>query len=392
MAVQIPLSIPPPQPWSLPSPPSLFSLGDSYSAGIGASCGWVTDAFDPYLECLRCLGSYVYQIADLTYSPPFDNSTNVYHIACTASNTHDITHRSLDKNRTSQIDLMKNITEPVGWGTLTIGGNDVGFGSIIANCIAFNKPSCDEDLNFTEIAITDRKVVRRLAKTYMAVLDAARAENFTLIVPGYAQFFNALTTECDVQYLFFGRYLTRELRSRVNQMVIGFNLVIQIAVASVQLHLVFTNSKKSIYYEDWDGIFEGHRFCEEVPKTWKDSWFFTIDGPDTLPNGTVVVASDLDRRYRDGGDEACEEELEMSYEQQMACNIAMYEKERGKDVKVEMYPWWAMKIMHPKTIAHHELAMRIYKKWIDGEYFFDRNDPVVKKAAEYEMAEQLQVI
>lgn len=381
MALQIPLNIPP-QTWSLPSPSNLFSLGDSYSAGIGANCGWVTDAFDPYLECLRCLGSYVYQIANLTSSPPHYNSTHVYHIACTASSTHDITHRSADKNRTSQVDLMKNVTEPAGWGTLTIGGNDVGFGSIVANCIAFNKPSCDKDLNFTEIAITDRKVVKRLAKTYLAVLNAATADNFTLIVPGYAQFFNAITKECDAQYLFFGRYLTRELRHRVNQMVLGFNLIIRVAVASVQLHLVFSNSRKSIYYEDWDGLFEGHRFCEPLPKTWADSWFFTIDGPDTLPNGTLVAATRGSSRIRHGDTASlCEDALEISYEQQMACNIALHERETsGNDVGIEAYPWWAMKIMHPKTVAHHRLAKRIYRKWKDGEYFLSASDPIIKEA------------
>jgi len=389
MALQLPLNIPP-QTWALPTPSSFFSLGDSYSAGIGANCGWVTDDFDPNLECLRCLGSFVYQIANLTGS----NDTHVYHIACTASNTHDITHRSADKNRTSQVDLMRNVTESAGWGTLTIGGNDVGFGSIVANCIAFNNPSCDKDLNFTEIAITDKKLIARLAKTYMAVLDAAHGDNFTLIVPGYAQFFNAVTKECDAQYLFFGRYLTRELRARVNQMVIGFNLVIQIAIASVQLHLVFTNSLKSIYYEDWGGIFEGHRFCENKPKTWVDSWFFTIDGPDTLPNGTVVAATRDSRHFPPRRrDVKCDDLEGKGYEELMGCNIALHEgRMSDEDLKIEMYPWWAMKIMHPKTIAHHELAKRIYSKWVKGDYFFDADDYITNEARLYRTSNSFQAL
>lgn len=361
----------PPQQWTFPTPPSLFSLGDSYSAGIGANCGWVTDKFDPYLECLRCLGAFPHQIANLTGS----NDTHVYHIACTASDTHDITHRSLEKNRTSQVDFMKNATEKndVGWGTLTIGGNDVGFGSIVANCIAFNRPSCDGDLNFTENAIKDGKLIKRLAKTYLAVLDAASTRNFTLIVPGYSQFFNEVTKECDGQFLFFGRYLTRELRARVNDLVVAFNLVIRIAIATVQLHLVFINSRKSIYYEDWDSLFEGHRFCEELPKTWADSWFFTVDGPDMLPNGTVT-AEDRSVLSSRGNQETfdCSKVGRPDFARQMACNIALQEatKESGDQVIENFsYPWWAMKIMHPKTIAHHALAKRIYEKLATEEYF-----------------------
>lgn len=382
MALQQPLFLPPP-PSALPTPPNLFSLGDSYSAGIGAHCGWVIDRFDPRQECLRCVGSFAWQVANLTGT----NNTNVYHIACTGSNTHDMTHRSADKNRTSQIDFMKNVTDQVDWGTLTIGGNDVGFGSIVANCIAFNGASCDRDLNFTEIAITDRKMITRLAKTYMAVLNAATAPNFTLIVPGYSQFFNANTKDCDAQYLFYGRYLTRELRARVNQMVVGFNLVIQIAIATVQLHLVFTNSLKTIYYEDWDSLFEGHRFCEEKPKTWADSWFFTIEGPDTLPNDTVVVSAAEEARHAERKSMlSCNELDRQDYTRQVACNMARQEgfnTDGSGRTEVFAYPWWVMKIMHPKSIAHHALARKIYEKWTKGEYFLENDEVKLKLARDY---------
>jgi hypothetical protein len=281
MLPQYPLSVPTPP--ALPSPPSFFALGDSYSAGIGANCGWITDGFDKSLECLRCTGAFPHQVLR------FANITGMetHHISCTGSPIHDITHES-ETNRTAQIDLMKSVPSDAGWGTLTVGGNDVGFAAIVANCIAFNKASCDKDMNFTEDAIANPKLIKKLSKTYLSVLETANSSDFTLIVPGYAQFFNARTKECDAQYLFFGRYLTKELRARVNNMVAGLNVIIQVAIAVVQLHLVFKNSMKAIYYEDWDEMFEGHRFCEQKPKTWADAWFFTIDGPDTLPNGTFM--------------------------------------------------------------------------------------------------------
>lgn len=355
---------------SIPTPLSFFSLGDSYSAGIGADCGWITDAFDPNLECFRCIGAFPYQFANLTGN----NDTEVFHIACTGSSTRDMTHSS-DTNRTSQLELMRSVASDAGLGTLTIGGNDVGFGSIVANCIAFDRPSCDGDLNFTEAAIADKKILSTIAKTYLAVLDTATAPNFTLVVPGYAQFFNAETKECDVQYLLYGRYLTRSFRARVNEMVVRLNLVIQMAVAMVQLHLVFRNSPKSIYYEDWDGLFDGHRFCEPLPKTWVDSWFFTIRGADTLPNGTVFTSDYEGPEYLKRSKRLkCNRDIGQDLGIQIACNMALRDGVAGTgDVYVEAYPWWAMKVMHPKTIGHHALAVVIFDKWTNGEYFLGMN-------------------
>jgi len=81
--------------------------------------------------------------------------------------------------------------------------------------------------------------------------------------------------------------------------------------------------------------------------------------------------------------------VNLSYEMQIACNIAWHEKLNGGEAYVEMYPWWAMKIMHPKTIAHHALAERIYKKWVEGDYFLVKNDCIARKADELDLVEDL---
>lgn len=149
MITQYPISNIP----AISPPPSLFALGDSYTAGIGASCGWIVDEFDTTGACLRCNGSFAHQIAVLTTTHTV-SKPEVYNLACTGALINDILYPDLN-NRTSQIDLMKSKRGMGEWGTLTIGGNDVGFGSVVANCIAYNTASCEADLNSTENAIAD---------------------------------------------------------------------------------------------------------------------------------------------------------------------------------------------------------------------------------------------
>lgn len=355
-----------------PSPRNFYALGDSFSAGIGANCGWIKDEFDSKGACLKCDGGYPYQIIEVANT---SDTMEVYHLGCTGASMNDIVNIGWN-NRTSQLELMEPKAGEGGWGTLSVGGNDVGFANIVANCIMFDRPSCDADMNFTETLISDPRLLERFTTTYLKVLGTAHHPDFRLIVPSYAQFFNAETEICDNQYIFYGRYLTQEFRTRINRMVSNLNLLIQIAVSVVQLQLVFANSRKGIYFEDWDSLFLGHRFCEEIPG-WKAPWFFTINGEDILPNKTVVSA------FKDPpGEEplfnlttfasSCDAQDPGNLTAQMLCdwahNLAEGRKPNG-NVSTLVYPWWITKTLHPKSIAHWELAKMIYRKWENGDYF-----------------------
>lgn len=167
-------------------------------------------------------------------------------------------------------------------------------------------------------------------------------------------------------------------------MIADLNLVIQIAVAVVQMQLVFSNSRKSIFYEDWDVLFEGHRFCEDAPLDWnRDSWFFTILGDDILPDGTFVPPE----RVQAPGNEmpydlamvgkCCEDLRGKECVERVLCNWAMSlqeERRANEKGKVEeettlVYPWYVRKAMHPKSIAHYALGKKIYGRWMSGDYF-----------------------
>lgn len=378
VAAQAPIGVGTDHPTTLqfPSLPSFFALGDSFSAGIGANCGWIKDEFDENGACLKCDGGYPYQIIEVANTSAASESMEVYHLGCTGASMNDIINIGWN-NRTSQLELMKPKAGRAGWGTLSIGGNDVGFANIVANCIMFDRPSCDADMNFTENLISNSRLVGNFTETYLKVLGAAHHRDFKLIVPSYAQFFNAETAICDNRYIFYGRYLTREFRARINKMVSDLNLLIQIAVSIVQLQLVFGGSRKGIYFEDWDSLFTGHRFCEEPPLGWVDAWFFTINGVDILPNNTATSSRD---NPPEGAipvnltsfASSCDAENPSNLTAQMLCtwaqNLAKGREPDGNFSTV-VYPWWITKTLHPKSVAHWELAKVIYQKWLDGDYF-----------------------
>ncbi|KAH7311065.1 SGNH hydrolase-type esterase domain-containing protein [Rhexocercosporidium sp. MPI-PUGE-AT-0058] len=451
---------------------SFYSLGDSYSAGIGANCSWITDTFDPTGSCLKCGGAYPYQIIEIANSsssssssqyppshalsksefesesesqppcdPEPDKTIQVYHLGCTGASISDILTLGWD-NRTSQLQLMEEAiaSGQLGkWATLSVGGNDVGFGDVVADCIMMNTAACEASLNRTEELLADPRLVRRLVRTYEAVIGvgsgtAARhggrkdededrmkgeEEEFTLIVPGYARFFNEVTEECDRRFFLRGRYLTREFRGRLNGMIEELNLVIRIAVAVAQMRLVFENRRGRVFFEDWDAVFEGRRFCEvgggeegEVEGLWmgrggsweKDAWFFTVLGGDDLggggpgggpgdgklrdiemgdvtpPPGEEVVdfeklgkECDVGSFGNGGWDERLLRDWARALEAEGA-EIKENGESRDRDGELgklskTVYPWYVKKAMHPKSIAHRELGKIIYRRWMDGEYF-----------------------
>ena len=283
------------------------------------------------------------------------------------------------------------------WATLSVGGNDVGFANVVADCVMLNTASCDKSLNETEKMVRDPGLVARLVETYLRILEIAPVEDFRLVVTGYARFFNEITEECDEHFFIRGRYLTREFRGRLNAMIESLNMMIRVAVAVVQMQLVFSNSRKGIFLEDWDALFEGHRFCdigeEGDSRGWeRDAWFFTVAGDDILEDGRGVGAGgesapmgeekvDFERLARECGSEAWMD-MEPIGTDRLLCNWARALEEeklwdgrdKGRDdddfqkLSKTVYPWYVKKAMHPKTIAHAELGRSIHEKWISGEY------------------------
>ena len=99
------------------------ALGDSYSSGVG------TNSYTLSSSCKRSTYSYPYLLAQQR------PNTSLNFVACSGATTTDVMN-----NQISAVNSTTNIV------TVTIGGNDLGFASIISKCIQLN---CNATLNST---------------------------------------------------------------------------------------------------------------------------------------------------------------------------------------------------------------------------------------------------
>lgn len=384
-----------------PAAEKWLALGDSYSAGVGAG-GRFTNPADPDRKCLTTTGSYPKQLEDsyqvLSQGPEF--------LSCSGDVIANINAKP-SQNRASQLDMMKGFAKSsYKMATLSIGGNDLGFSSIVISCIILGIGNCEESIKKAEdiAGIGNRgssahdDTYANLRKVYEDILDAG-PDDFTLAVTGYARFFanpqgNTACNNGQIQLASLQDIppnlptrpilpLTESLRSRINNGVDGFNNMIRAATTEVQELLERRNSAKRIVFVDINPVFEGHRFCEPLDRsvsgwpTFTDrAWFFSspyrsdiIDrGPAPLDpradDGTGKL--ELDRR---GDTVFCnhpQNQWDCAIGQLVADDPDMPlnpdEYPQGRSLWSEAKEWTkgrAMKAFHPKSIAYHQIALRI---------------------------------
>jgi lysophospholipase L1-like esterase len=87
------------------------ALGDSYSSGTG------TGSYTLNSSCQRSVYAYPYLVSQQRAN------TTLSFLACSGAKTTDV--------NSSQIPSLSSTTN---WITMTIGGNDVGFGNLVLSC------------------------------------------------------------------------------------------------------------------------------------------------------------------------------------------------------------------------------------------------------------------
>lgn len=234
---------------SAPSTVNYVALGDSYSAGVG------TGVYDPASgDCAR---------SPLSYPPLWaaeHRPASFRFVACSGATTGDV--------RGNQITALDPGTDLV---TITIGGNDTGFGDVLRTCtVAANDSMCLAAVDAGE-EFARTQLPGRLAQAYTAIRAAApRAQ---VIVLGYPRLFE-LTPACTDP---LAPNLTR--RAKLNEGADVIDGVIGKAVAS----------QRGFAFVDVRAAFAGHGVCSPDP------W---INGP-SVP--TFVGPYHPTRRgYRDG--------------------------------------------------------------------------------------------
>jgi lysophospholipase L1-like esterase len=200
------------------------ALGDSYSSGVG------TGVYDT--------ASGACQRSPLSYPPLWvaeHHPASFTFVACSGATTTDV--------RANQISALQSTTDLV---TITIGGNDAGFGPVLQTCTAADSDrTCLAAVDAAEAF--ERTVLRdRLARTYAAI--RAAAPHAHVVVLGYPRLFE-LTPSCADP---LAPNATR--RSKLNEGADVLNSVIR--SASQQHGFSFTDVRDR---------FAGHGVCSTNP-------------------------------------------------------------------------------------------------------------------------------
>ncbi len=200
------------------------ALGDSYSSGVGTG---VYDAASG--TCAR---------SPLSYPPLWaakHHPASVGFVACSGAKTADV--------RANQISALQPSTDLV---TITIGGNDAGFGPVLYTCTAAERDhTCFAAVDAANAF--ERSVLRdRLARTYTAIRRAA--PHAQVIVLGYPRLFDLAPSCADPRVPNLAR------RKKLNEGADVLNDVIH----SVSQQFEFS-------FSDVRGRFAGHGVCSADP-------------------------------------------------------------------------------------------------------------------------------
>ena len=307
-AMVMPTSVPGPE-VAPPANPDFFGLGDSFAAGIGASCGTITLDDPSNGDCKKCMGGYPYQTRFNT-THTYLQTANFKFYACSGAKTNGIINPP-GPGKNSQVQQILDLKnqgltnfDTIGWSTLSVGGNNVGFARIVSKCLMFAAPDCENEWARTSELISSVELQRNLTTSYSQILDQMTTSPFHLYVTGYAQFYNQETDICNdkrmLPYPDFGTgflpLLTNELRSRANLAVKALNdAIYQATIFATEQR----TDGRSVRFIDIDQIYEGNRFCEDRPNWKSGAWFFTAFGsdigttafdvpPDAIPDPTTT--------------------------------------------------------------------------------------------------------
>jgi lysophospholipase L1-like esterase len=138
------------------------AMGDSYASGTGTR-----EYYDT--ACQRSNHAYAKQLAAR-------DGLNLAHVACSGARIPDV--------RANQLGALSPATNLV---TISIGGNDAGFSSVITQCAKPFPFTCTGDINNARNFVTST-LPGQLDALYTEI--ATRAPNAQVIVVGYPRLFN----------------------------------------------------------------------------------------------------------------------------------------------------------------------------------------------------------
>lgn len=197
------------------------ALGDSYSSGVGSR-----DYYADGTRCHRSPEAYSSLIAA-------DYSLDLTLVACSGATTRDVLRHQL-----------RRLTRGTGYVTITVGGNDIGFTSVLTECA---KPawlgSCSDAIEVATSTMTG-ELPDRLSKVLARI--KRRAPRARVVVAGYPHLFNG--EDCNA-----GTFFSPIEEARLNRATDQLDALIKRDVLKARMHFVSPVAS-----------FDGHAVCDRT--------------------------------------------------------------------------------------------------------------------------------
>jgi len=201
--------------------PSYVALGDSYSSGVGTRT-YISDG----TSCQRSTYAYPYLIAT-------QRSFTLSFQACSGAKIPDVTNKQLG-----------TLSSGTAYVTLSVGGNDAGFSSVITECAQPGWMSnCDGAIN-TAQGYINNTLPGALSTLYATI--RSKAPNAKVVIVGYPRVFNG--EDCNA-----GTWFSPTEESRLNQTADLLNSKLSAAA-----------SAKGFGFANPTSAFVGHAVCDSV--------------------------------------------------------------------------------------------------------------------------------
>jgi len=209
--------------------PNYVALGDSYSSGVGTTSSYLN-------SCDQSTSAYPYLYAQAAGASSFSFE------ACTGATTSDVIN--------SQLGTLSSSTTLV---SITIGGNDVGFSTIMEDCILEGDSGCTSAVNGAENAV-NTTLGASLDTTYSDI--RAKAPNAKVVVLGYPMFYDLSQSSGCIG-------LDGTKRSKIDEGDALLNSRIKTEVAKYS----------NFVFEDVTPYFSGHELCDST------EWLHSLTWP-----------------------------------------------------------------------------------------------------------------
>jgi lysophospholipase L1-like esterase len=204
------------------------ALGDSYSSGVGAG-NYISSSG----SCERSSNAYPEQWADANSPASFVSQ------ACSGATTADVL--------SSQVQALSDSTTLV---SITIGGNDAGFSSVMETCVLESTSSCLSAVSAAETFVADQ-LPARLETTLRTIRADAPAAK--VVVLGYPDLYDLSKSSSCIG-------LSTADRTALNQ-----------GAGDLDSALATAAQANSDTFADVRGQFAGHEICDS------GSWLNSVD-------------------------------------------------------------------------------------------------------------------